>query len=122
MKKIGVFTQNIIDLLRLDIEAGTAIYVGDQNIDHMKSRHPVEYEIYFPRISEIIDSPDYVCVNQKNQSIDYVKLFELNGEYIQVSVRVSAGGVYYAKTLFLLMTYKAERYIEQGTLIPVSKN
>ena len=120
MKKIGVLKQEIIDLLRLDIEVGTEIFVGQQNIDHMKARHPIDFENYFFRIQEIVDDPDYVRLNDKDNSIDYVKLYQINRDYIQVSVRVSGAGIYYARTLFSLATYKAEKYIEQGTLIPVS--
>ena len=121
MKKVGIFKQEIIDLLGLNIEAGTAIYVGDQNIKHMKQRHPEVFDLYFPRIEEILDDPDYVGWDNKNQSVDYVKLYLVANEYIQVSVRISATNVQYARTLFLLMTYKAQRYIDQGTLIPVPK-
>jgi len=121
MKKIGVFKQEIIELLDLDIQPGTEIYVGQQNIDHMKSRHPVEFENYFYRIDEIIDFPDYMSRNDKDHSIDFVKLYKVNENYIQVSVRVSSTGIYYARTLFALMTYKANKYIAQGTLIPVSR-
>ena len=122
MKKIGAFKKEIIDLLGLNIAADTPIYVGDQNIEHMQNRHPAEFEKYFFRIEEIIDDPDYVGVNEKNKSVDYVKLFMVDTEYVQVSVRVNATGIHNARTLFLLMTYKAERYIEQGTLKPVPKN
>lgn len=116
MQKIGSFSQAVIDVLELEIQAGTPIYIGESNEEHIKSRHPEEYELYYPKIGDIIANPDYVGKNQKNDSIDFVKLFELHGNYVQVSVRVTASGKSYVKTMFLLMTFKAERYIRNGTL------
>lgn len=59
-KQIGYFSQEIIDLLNLDMKAGTPIYIGESNIEHIKSRHPYEFEAYFSNIEEIISEPDYV--------------------------------------------------------------
>ena len=52
-QKIGSFSREVIELLQLDITAGTPIYIGSSNIEHIKSRHPYEYEKYFPHISNI---------------------------------------------------------------------
>ena len=37
-KQIGNFTSEIINLLNLDIPVGTPIYIGESNIEHIKSR------------------------------------------------------------------------------------
>lgn len=116
MKKIGRITQQVIDLLGLSITADTPIFIGQKNTEHMKSRHPYEFEVYYPQIEDILSNPDYVGYNTHNGSIDYVKLFRVNSNYIQISVRISGSGQYFARTLFQLSTYKAERYIEQGAL------
>ena len=116
MRKIGEFTKTIIDLLGLDIDEGTPIYIGESNISHMKERHQYEFELYFPHIEEILRAPDYVGFNSKHGSIDFVKVFQIGNDHVQVSVKVTASGTYFARTLFVLMTYKAERFIENGTL------
>ena len=116
MKEIGKITQRVIDLLGLGISANTPIYIGEKNIEHIKSRHPYEFEAYYSQIEEIIAEPDYVGQNIRNGSIDYVKVYCTNGNYIQVSVKVASSGKYFARTLFSLMTYKAERFIANGTL------
>lgn len=116
MKVIGKFTSNIIDLLGLDLDVGTPIFIGESNIDHIKNRHPVEFELYFSKIEEILSKPDYARWNSKSSSVDFVKLFRIHDDYIQVSVRVNTKGRCFAKTLFKMMTYRAERFIEQGTL------
>ena len=120
-KQIGYFSQEVIDLLNLDICAGTPIYIGDSNIEHIKRRHPYEFDQYFPCIEEILSEPDYVGQNPKDQSIAYVKLYQLGSEYIRVAVRITPKGVAFAKSLHLLSTYNAERYIERGTLKKLDK-
>lgn len=116
MKPIAYITQKVVDALNLDVLPGTPVFIGETNLEHIKSRHPYEYEKYLPDIGTIIDSPDYVGLSPKDSSILFVKLYEVNGEYIRVAVRITSGGRCYAKTLHLLSTSNAERYIEKGTL------
>lgn len=63
-----------------------------------------------------MNSPDYVGLSPKDSSILFVKLYEVDGEYIRVAVRIASSGRCYAKTLHLLSTCNAERYIKKGTL------
>ena len=120
-KQIGYFSQDVIDLLNLDMKAGTPIYIGESNIEHIKSRHPYEYEQYLPYIDEIISKPDYVGQNPKDGSISYVKTYQLGSEYVRVAVRITPNGVPFAKSLHILSTCNAERYIERGTLKKLDK-
>jgi len=122
MKPIAFIRKEIIDILKLDILPDTPVYIGETNLEHIKNRHPYEYEKYLPDIGQIIDTPDYVGINPKDSSILFVKLYEVHGEYIRVAVRITAGGRCYAKTLHLLSTCNAERYIEKGTLKNLTQN
>ena len=115
-QKIGSFSQKVIELLQLDITAGTPIYIGSSNVEHIKSRHPYEYDKYFPYISDIISTPDYVGRNPSDESVSFVKFYQMGGEYVRVAVRVTTNGTAFAKTLHLLSTANAEKYIEKGTL------
>lgn len=116
MEPIAFIRKEIIDLLNLDISPNTPVYIGETNLEHIKNRHPYEYEQYLPDIGTIIENPDYVGLSPKDSSILFVKLYEIQGEYIRVATRISASGKCYAKTLHLLSTCNAERYIEKGTL------
>lgn len=115
-QKIGSFSQKVIELLQLDITVGTPIYIGSSNVEHIKSRHPYEYDKYFPYISDIISTPDYVGRNPSDKSISFVKFYQMGEEYVRVAVRVTTNGTAFAKTLHLLSTANAEKYIEKGTL------
>ena len=116
MKPIAYISQMVIDILELDLAPNTPVFIGETNLEHIKNRHPYEYERYLPDIGLIINSPDYVGLNPKDVSILFVKLYEVNGEYVRVAVRITSSGKCYAKTLHLLSTCNAERYIEKGTL------
>ena len=116
MEVVGHISQSVIDILKLKMAPNAPVFIGETNIEHIKNRHPYEYEKYFIEIGTIIDSPDYVGLNPKDSSILFVKLFELHGEYIRVAVKVSSEGRCFAKTMHLLSTCNAERYIEKGTL------
>lgn len=120
-KQIGHFTSVVIELLGLEIAPGTPIFIGDSNIEHIKSRHPYEYEKYFHQLGDIINAPDYAGINPSDASISFVREFLVNSEYIRVAVRITSKGQYYARSLHLLSTFNAERYIERGTLKKLDK-
>lgn len=124
MKPIAHISQEVVDILELDIAPNTPVFIGETNLEHIKSRHPYEYDKYLPDVGNIINLPDYVGLSRKDNSILFVKLYEVNGEYIRVAVRITSGGKCYAKTLHLLSTCNAERYIEKGTLkkLDINKN
>lgn len=116
MRIVGVFSEAVIQLLDLPITPGTPILIGEQNIEHIKQRHAYEYDLYFYRIEEIIETPDYVGINPHDHSIGYVKLYEVNGDYVRVAVRVTTNGTYIVRSLHNLSTVNAENYIRHGTL------
>ena len=122
MKTVGYFSKEVVNLLKLNIDYNTPILIGESNIEHIKSRHPYEYDKYFDDIEYILREPDYVGVNPKDNSIAFVKEYQIDSEYIRVAVRVTPNKQCYAKTLHLLSTYNAERYIEKGTLLKLDKN
>jgi hypothetical protein len=122
MRIVGCITQEVIDILKLNVKTNTPIYIGDSNIEHIKNRHRYEFDKYFNDIECILNSPDYVGLNPKDGSVLYVKLYEINGEYIRIAVKITSSGRCFAKTLHLLSTCNAERYIEKGTLKKLDKN
>ncbi|MCD8130605.1 MAG: hypothetical protein LUE16_04910 [Lachnospiraceae bacterium] len=120
MKPVAYISSGIIHLLNLDMSADTPVYIGEINVEHIKSRHPYEYEKYFSEIALIISQPDYVGINPKDSSILFVKLYPFSKDYVRVAVKPSASKICYVKTLHCLSTCNAERYIKKGTLIPLT--
>ena len=114
--KAGEITEAVINALGLSIAPCTPIYIGQSNIDHMKKKHPVEYIKYGSYIPEVIKAPDYVGVNPKDKSIEYVKDFPIDNDYVKVAVRVSKSGTHFARSIYILKTPRVHNFIAKGTL------
>jgi len=118
MTKVGEINQRVVDLLGLDILAGTPIYLSNSNIEHMINSHPHDFESYGMDLENILRHPDFVGKNANDNSIEYVKLFQVqNKEYIKVAVRISAGGNYFARSIYSRDIRRMERFIKKGYLL-----
>lgn len=53
-KEIGKITRNIINMLNLLEKEEKTIFIGDSNIEHMKSEHPKDFEKYGNDIEDIL--------------------------------------------------------------------
>jgi len=116
MRIIGQITSSIQNCLNLNITGDNAIYLGETNINHMKSSHPNDYAKYKDEIQNILASPDYVAVNPKDNSIEYVKEFQIDDEFVKVAVRISNGNKYYARSIYVLNSQRVKSFISKGTL------
>lgn len=121
-KQVGTVSEKVIKLLGLEgISADTPIYLGDSNIEHMKSRHLNDYLKYGADISIIINEADYVGINVNDNSIEYVKEYKIDDEYVKVAVRVSKGNVFYARSIYVLNKNRVINYINKNTLKRLDK-
>lgn len=101
VEKIGEISAEVKSILELSFAVGTPIYIGQSNIEHMEKSHPKEYERYFGHLSEIISFPDFIGINKKDNSIEYVKIFVADsGKYLKVAVRISNDGYLFARSLY----------------------
>lgn len=115
-KQVGKLSQRVIELLGLTLSEGRSILLGESNIAHMVSRHPEDYALYGEHIPLILSMPDYVALNTKDESIEYVKEVQMDDVYVKVAVRVSARGQLFARSVYRLNTNRAKNFIEKGTL------
>ena len=115
-KQVRVLCQHVIDLLGLTMKEGQSILLGESNIAHMVSNHPADYALYGEYIPLILSAPDYVALNAKDSSIEYVKEVQVNSIYVKVAVRVSARGQLFARSIYRLNTNRVLNFIEKGTL------
>ncbi len=93
------------------------IYLGDSNIAHMIKSHPADYAKYKNEINNILAAPDYVGQNPNDDSLEYVKEFIQDNEYVKVAIRVSAGNKFFARSLYILNNNRVHNFIAKGTLI-----
>ena len=115
-KQVGKLSQRVIELLGLTLSEGRSILLGESNIAHMVSRHPEDYALYGEYIPLILSMPDYVALNTKDESIEYVKEVQMDDVYVKVAVRVSARGQLFARSVYRLNTNRAKNFIQKGTL------
>lgn len=119
MSIIGIVSKKLIKTLNLDNTLEIIdrnIYIGDSNLKHMETSHPDDYKKYGGKIKNILSAPDYVGMNPKDNSIEYVKEFLMNGEYVKVAVRVSSGNKFYARSMYVLNKNRVVNFIKKGTL------
>lgn len=109
-KQIGKVTKKTSELLGLDYQDEKPIFIGEANIAHMKEEHPEDYKKYGSKISEIIVNPTYLARNEKKKSIEYIKEYKVDNEYVLVAVRVSNNDVHFARTMYVMVDEKVERY------------
>lgn len=123
-KIIGELNKFIIDRFKLDFMEGQPIYIGESNLNHMKSEHPKDFEIYGDKIEEIISNPDYIAKHpkKKNSAIEYIKIYKNeNNDHVLVAVRATGAGTLFVRTLFVMDKEKVEKYKDKNALIPYQK-
>lgn len=119
MQIVGTITEQVAALLNKPDLAGCFIYFGETNQIHMQSSHPGAYAKYGSRICEILAQPDYIRSNEKDDSIEYVKEFLIDGEFVKIAVRAAKSDRYFARTLYVLNKGRVERFIKSGKLLPL---
>ena len=115
-QEVGKVSARVISLLGASLQIVQPIYLGPSNIAHMQSSHPADYAKYGQCIPLILAQPDYVGENPKDGSIEYVKDFQINGEFVKVAVRLSGGGTLFARSLYVLNPNRVNNFIQKGTL------
>lgn len=108
-----------LSLLKLDAPQDINIYLGNSNLEHMKTSHPEDFEQFGAELVNILAYPDYIGYRKKDGTFEFVKEFEINGKHVKVAVRASSNGVLYARSLYVLNEEKVKHWIETGTIIPV---
>ena len=118
--KIGKFSKKIIDLLNLDIPENTEIYIGNQNREHMEKKHSHDYYYYHHLLPNIIENPDYVGIEPKNNSIEYIKEVSIDPNVIiKIAIRVSSNGKYFVRTMYNISDHKIQNALNKGYLFKV---
>ena len=120
--EIGKITDRVIELLGLSVAADTPVYIGQSNISHMKASHPAYFNKYNTFIPDIISNPDYVGLNNKDNSIEYAKEIAVDNEFVKVAVRVSTNDKYFARSIYALNKNRVNNFIAKGTLIKYEKS
>lgn len=80
----------------------------------MPKEHPEDFKKYGVEIEDIIKNPTYLARNEKKQSVEFIKEYKINGEFVLVTVRVSGKGKYFARTMYIMDNEKVEKYFKHN--------
>lgn len=73
IKKIGTLDDKVIHILSLNAKPNSPIRIGDDNIKHMLTKHPEDFNMFKNQIANIIAFFDYIRLNSKDNAIEFVK-------------------------------------------------
>lgn len=113
-KQIGKISRKIIEILGLKYPKEEPIFIGEANIKHMKEEHPLDFKKYGANIEDIINNPTYLARNEKKKSIEFIKEYKIDNEYVLVAVRVSSRNVHFARTMYVMADEKVEKYFKHN--------
>ena len=99
-------------------KAGDIIYLGENNIKHMKRRHSSAYVKYSDKLSQIISEPDFVGINDEDGSLEYIKILD---NHVKVVVRVAGDDKLYVRTMYTVYQSRTEFFLKSGRLKPLTK-
>ena len=120
-KKVGTLTSLVCKLLNIHSEANKPILIGEQNIRHIKEKHPDDYFYYGHMLEEIRRIPDYVGIAPKNKSISYIKEVSITPDrIINIAVRMSTNGTYFVRSFYNINIAKINNGLEKGTVFKLT--
>ena len=64
------------------------VVITDERIQHIKDRHPNNYERYCGFLEEIVAQPDYIIGDARPNSADILKWIKESDEYFLTIVRL----------------------------------
>lgn len=78
MREVGKINIDIYKCVTEDITTDEVI-ITDERIQHIKDRHPNDYERYFRYMKEIVETPEYIIEANKPNTALILKSFEDEG-------------------------------------------
>ncbi len=96
----------------LDYQEEQPIFIGNSNFAHMKQQHPEDFKRYGADIENIIKNPTYLARNEKKKSIEFIKEYKIDNDFVLVAVRVSNQNVHFARTMYVMADEKVEKYFK----------
>lgn len=91
MQYIGKIDKEKYKLITEDITTDDVI-LTDKQVEHIKERHPKDYEQYFKYISEIVENPDYIIRDTKPNTGFLLKEFLDKDKRFQLILRLHTSG------------------------------
>lgn len=111
MHYIGKIDKEIYKCVTEDIQTDEVI-ITDTQIQHIKDRHPNDYEKYFKYAEEILKSPDYILEANKPDTAFILKHIVDNGKNCEMILRLktSKDPEEYKNSVITFLKVEEKRY------------
>ncbi len=88
------------------------VVITDKQIEHIKERHPNDYENYFIFVKEMIENPDYILEANRPNTAFILKHIEDNGKNYQLILRLktAADPEDYRNSVITFLKVEEKRY------------
>lgn len=88
------------------------VVITDERIQHIKKRHPRDFERYKNYLSQIVEAPDYILEANKPNTAFVLKAFEDAGERFQLILRLAtnADNPEYKNSVITFLRVEEKRY------------
>lgn len=88
MHKIGIIDINKYSCITKDIKTNEVI-ITEKQIEHIKERHPNDYERFHQFFKEIIEKPDYIIEANKPNTALILKEIKIEKEKFKTVLRLA---------------------------------
>lgn len=111
MQYIGKIDKEKFKKITEDITTDNVILTNKQ-IEHIKERHPNDYERYFKYIKNIVEEPDYIIKDDKPYTAFLLKEFEENNVRFQLILRLhtSRDEIGYKNSIITFLKVSERKY------------
>ena len=73
-----------------------------------------DFKKYGASIEDIIKNPTYLARNEKKKSVEFIKEYKVDNEFVLVAVRISGKNTYFARTMYVMADGKVKKYFKYG--------
>ncbi|MGL6175071.1 MAG: PBECR2 nuclease fold domain-containing protein [Cellulosilyticaceae bacterium] len=110
---VGILRDEILDRLKLQIE-NTQIIIYPGAVRHIKKKHPHAFKMYFSKIPEIIQDPDYIGISsQKPQRIELIKKYKDN---ILLALKFDENYNLFISSMYIIEETRIDKRLTYGRL------
>ena len=111
MQYIGKIDRRKFIEISKDISVEDVI-LTERQIEHIKERHPNDYELYFKYIKEIVENPDYIIRDTKPNTGFLLKEFGKEDEKFQLVLRLHTNEDVsgYTNSIIPFLKIKSKKY------------
>lgn len=110
MKQVGAFSAKIINQMGLPAMAGSPIYIGVENDQHIADEHPEDYKVYRPLLGDILASPGWIVPHPRDTTLQFVKQY--GKDFVLVAVRPSKSGRWFVRSFYCMSDEKIDKFNE----------